>query len=198
MKRIRYRAIASLALCLTSLYVRAQDKPQDTTKTEAKSATENEHKSLPVGLKLLIVVSESDGEKKVSSVPYTMYLEVFDHGGPGTKVRLKSEYYLCCRKEGELVRFEGDTNIDVRAKNLGDGRFEISGVIIRSWPESHDPSSGDKQAGSAAKPEMPTQKTLQAEFNLLMRDGQALQAVNASDSGTGRVLTITATINLIK
>jgi hypothetical protein len=96
-------AITTLVLCVTGMCVCAQEKPQEASKSDAKSSTESEHERPPVSLKLLVVVAENDGDKKVSSVPYAMYLEAFEHLGPATKVRLNSEYYLCCRKDGELA-----------------------------------------------------------------------------------------------
>ncbi|MGB7727800.1 MAG: hypothetical protein WBL50_07195, partial [Candidatus Acidiferrum sp.] len=103
----------------------AQDKAKPTVKTK------------PTSLKIQVVVSENEGEKKRSNLPYTFLVRA-DYNGPGspyTKVRIGSRIPVYAGKDGGMQYIDVGTNIDARATSEEDGQFDIIMNVERSWVE---------------------------------------------------------------
>src|SRR2546426_9544045 len=84
---------------------RAQDKPKPEEKPKGEVST------TPV--KALIVFTEYDGDRKIKSLPYTLYInapDASDWRGPGTKLRRRNRA-AGYHGEGPLRYFDGGTNI---------------------------------------------------------------------------------------
>src|ERR1019366_2164037 len=70
----RLVALTFLATLGIALPTRAQDKPAATQEMRKSETT----------LKVTVIVTELDGAKKISSLPYTFYVNVDDKGGHTT------------------------------------------------------------------------------------------------------------------
>jgi len=183
------------ALCLTVLLcpqLFGQDKP----KTDAKLA--------PTTLKLQVTFAEHEGEKKLASLPYTFFLQAAETNplSPWTKVRTGSRIPVYVGKDGGMQYIDVGTNIDARALSSGEGRFDISLLLERSWvegdvlvPVTKVGSPAEVSAGPFKEPIIRQFKT---ELSLAMHDGQTVQTTQAADPLSGRVLTITVTMNVMK
>src|SRR2546425_6767467 len=82
-------------LCLPLQHLRAQDKAQEKPKTE-------ERVKVPTPVKVQIVFTEFDGDKKISSMPYTFTVISDERLGGGNRSEehtseLQSLAYLVCR-----------------------------------------------------------------------------------------------------
>jgi hypothetical protein len=184
------------ALCATGLLcpqLFGQDKP----KTDTKLA--------PTTLKLQVTFAEHEGEKKLASLPYTFFLQAAEATAlsPFTKVRTGSRIPVYVGKDPGMQYMDVGTNIDARGLNSGEGRFDISLLLERSWVEGDVVVPAAKVAGgpaevSAGPFKEPIIRQFKTELSLAMHDGQTVQTTQAADPLSGRVLTITVTMNVIK
>lgn len=184
----RHLLAPSLMLLAIGAPVYAQEKP----------AAQNEAPTTP--LKLQIVISRYDGDKKISSLPYLISTNV---GGPatlrvGTMVPVVSTSYTPIATGGAGVNpltsyqyRDVGTNIDCTTNALGDGRFRVALTIEDSsvYPEGQAaPSATDR----------PAFRSFRAANSLVLKDGQTSQLTTAVDKLTGIVTKVDVTLNVVK
>ena len=154
-----------------------------------------------VPLKLQVLVSRYQGEKKVSSMPYT--LAVIANDNDKTSLRMGVEVPIPTTvfsggKEGAATipmtsynyRSVG-TNIDCSAKSMEDGYYRLDLAV-----EDSSIFVSDKEP--ARVPNTPSFRRFTSTFNLLLRDGQTAQHTTATDPVSGEVLKIDVTLNVLK
>lgn len=193
MRKTRF-VLAMLVLIVSAgSFLFAQDKSQPETKTP------------PTTLKVQIVISETEGEKKLTNLPYTMFVTA-DYSGPGSpysKVRIGSRIPVYTGKDGGMQYIDVGTNIDARANGADNGRFNIVLSIERSWVEGDVLIPSDKVAGHTSESvgvpfKEPIIRGTRTDFTLTMRDGQTMQTTQAADPLSGRLLAISVTMNVVK
>ena len=190
MRNARFtRVVLSLAALLAPV-MRAQDKP-----TENKVPTTT--------LKVQVTFVESEGEKKLASLPYTVFVQAGDSivHSPWSKVRMGSRVPIYSDKEGAMQYLDVGTNIDVRSAVGEGGKYDVALNLERSWVDddkaiSAEKSSGTQSGASAGGP--PIIRQFKTEFTLSMKDGQTIQTTQAADPLKGRVSTIVVTMNVLK
>lgn len=198
MKLARNRILATLGLfALTGAVapLRAQDKPSPTV--EQKKVTP---------LKVVVVVTELDGAKKLSSLPYTFYVNSDDSGGRGTsqvRVGLRVPVAIGSTTNGQNTQFQYmdiGTNIDCTATSSSEGRYRLALSVERSYLTA--PETGKSPAlaseGVMVSAANPIIQHFSSSYNLLIRDGQTIEATSTTDPISGRVLQITVTANSVK
>ena len=156
-------------------------------------------------LKVQVSIAEMEGEKKVVNLPYTYYLRAGEGGGgsPWTKLRLGSRIPVYVGKDSGMQYLDVGTNIDSRAYSSDNGRFDITLNLERSWVEGDvlvpmekaTAQTSDAHVGPFREPVIRQFKT---ELTLTMRDGQTTQSTLAADPLSGKVVSITVTINVVK
>lgn len=156
-------------------------------------------------LKVQVTIAETDGEKKVLNLPYTYYLRAGEGGpaAPWTKLRLGSRIPVYVGKENAMQYLDVGTSIDSRAYSSENGRFDITLNLERSWVEGDvlvpmeraTAQTTDAHVGPFREPIIRQFKT---ELSLTMRDGQSTQSTLAADPLSGKVTSITVTINVVK
>jgi hypothetical protein len=187
---------AFLVLAFISLPVWAQEKPKADVKVQATT------------LKLQVTFAESEGDRKIANLPYAFFIKSTDAtpGSPWnlpvTKVRIGSRVPVYAGKDG-MQYIDVGTNIDARGSNADDGLFDIMLTLERSWVEGDVLVATDKSSGGVVDPNTthfkePIIRQFKTELNLRMRDGQSIQTTQAADPLSGRVLTITVTMNVVK
>lgn len=171
------------------------------------AAVQAQEKARPVltPLKIQVVFSEYEGEKKVSSIPYSLLLNSPDAGRSDVgKIRVGVRVPLVIQaKEGLQTQYQNvGTDIDVSAQTQPSGSFKVGFSIRRSFIYS-PPSPGAK----TEEPDMSPPRNLQptpifrdffSEFDLLLKDGQTLQSALATDPVSGRVLKVDVTLAVVK
>jgi hypothetical protein len=199
MRKLRFAGIAFLTALIIPVYLSAQDSP----KPESKKPTN------PVTLKVQVTFSESEGEKKLANLPYTFFIRAAEQtpvSPPWTKVRVGSRVPVATGNDKGATQFQYidvGTNIDARGYSLDDGRFDIYLDLERSWVEGDVPIQTDKTVNSPGDPNAgrfkePIIRQFRTELTLTMRDGQTVQNTQASDPISGRLITTTVTINVVK
>ena len=147
-----------------------------------------------VPVRLQLVLSRFQGEKKISSMPYTLQLTVDERDM--TILRMGTEVPVATGGGGYNYRSVG-TNIDCRvSRGIGEGQYKVQIVVNDSsvrFPEKQE-STGPAVAGSTA----PAFRAFTANFIIVLRDGQTAQYTSASDSASGEVLKVDATLTVLK
>ena len=193
MKRVRALLVILTALAGILAPLSAQEK----SNIDAKPPTTT--------LKVQVTIAETDGEKKVVNLPYTYYLRAGE-GGPAaslTKLRLGSRIPVYVGKENAMQYLDVGTSIDSRAYSSENGRFDITLNLERSWVEGDvlvpmekaTAQTTDAHVGPFREPIIRQFKT---ELTLTMRDGQTTQSTQAADPLSGKITSITVTINVVK
>jgi hypothetical protein len=186
---------------------KAQDKPA--TETPAPEVIEQP-------ARLQIVLTEYDGTKKISSMPYSIPFIL-------SRTPLTSSLRMGVRvpvntssKTGEssLTYVDVGTNIDVSDIDYRmnqnhvpatSGRFSVDIKIDRSSlyvpsrdKDGHIDGGKDWTAGEPPPGNEPMIRQFRGDVTLLLRDGQELEATVATDPLTGRVLKVEAVLNILK
>ncbi|HEY1472413.1 MAG TPA: hypothetical protein VGF61_25475 [Candidatus Acidoferrum sp.] len=156
-------------------------------------------------LKVQVTIVEMDGGKKVVNLPYTYYLRAGEANpvSPWTKLRLGSRIPVYVGKDSGMQYIDVGTNIDSRATTPEPGRFDLSLNLERSWVEGDVLVPMEKPAAQATDANVgpfrePIIRQFKTELNLSMRDGQTTQSTLAADPLSGKVVSITVTINVVK
>lgn len=196
------RSIISLILLLfgvLSPFCLAQDKQ----KTE--DGQKAEVRTTPV--KVQIVFTEFEGDKKVKSLPYTLYINALDAPElkPGwVKLRVGSRVpiYTGGTKEN-MTYLDVGTNIDARSAYVGEGRLLLYLRIERSWVEGgvsvpvakSDSSASETSSGHFQEPIV---RQFVSEFDLKLREGQPVESTMATDPLSGKVLKVDVSFTIVK
>jgi hypothetical protein len=182
-------ALMALVLCVIPAY------------SQTASAPAGESTEPTTQLKLQIVLSEMDGAKKVSVLPYT--LRLLASAQPETTV-FKTGMRIPIRTGGkdpgeyQLEYLDVGTNINSSARTLVDGRYQLSLAVERS--EVYVANATDKPAVYAPNQSSldPIIQQFSDKRQIIIRDGQTVQVTMAGDPVTGHITTMDVTINVEK
>jgi hypothetical protein len=177
------------ALCLPVLQLGAQEKPKA-----------EERAKVPTPVKVQIVFTEQEGERRISSVPYSFLTlapekpEAYEGTSIRHGVRLPIEVD---GKEQKTTYLDLGTNIDCRILAKDDGRFHISLIVERSaiYPGS---AAGDEKQDIPRPNGQPLIRTFRANESIILKDGQTSENILSTDPLSGRTLRVTVTINVQK
>ena len=171
-------------------------RAQEKAKSDAKAETRRE--ATPILVK--VVVAEYDGDKKLSSLPYTLPLNAESPRGGKASIRmgLRVPIVVSGADTTKQIQYQDlGTNLDGWAGKTEDGGFDLHLYVERSSAYS---SAGQKTGGAGVS-EVGSQPVIQqfkSEFDLQIHEGQTLQAALATDPLSGRVTKIEVTVNRAK
>jgi hypothetical protein len=189
-------AVSLAILVLVVPRLLAQDKEK--SGGEAKSA-QTEKTVTP--LRVQVVFTEFEGDKKIGNLPYSFLVNADDRGSPAA-VRMGLRVPIEISSNTGVKQFQYQdvgTNIDGRAAKADDGRFFLSLSVERS--SVYLPGTEGKPAavgGSEISSAQPIVQQFRTQVNLLIRDGQTIQSTVATDPVTGHVTKVDVTLNAIK
>ncbi len=155
-----------------------------------------------VSLKVSLVLSRYQGEKKITSVPYTLLVTA--NQAERTSLRMGNQIPVPTtsigpggeRSTSYQYRDVG-TNIDCSASTVPDGQFRLTLTVTDSsvyYPDRTDPTAASTTPTTAS----PAFRSFNSTFNILLRDGQTTQYSSATDQVSGQVIKLDATINVQK
>lgn len=153
-----------------------------------------------IPLKVQLVISRYQGDKKIGSLPYTLWVTA--NSRETTRLRMGVDVpvpmTVFTTKEGANppvasynYRSVG-TNIDCRAESVADGTFRVSITLNDSAVQFDSEAKGTRVTGA------PAFRNFTATFDILLKDGQTAQYTSATDPVSGEVLKVDATLNLLK
>jgi hypothetical protein len=178
------------ALGLPALQLCAQEKP----KTE-------ERVKVPTPVKVQIVFTEYDGDKKVSSMPYTFTL-ISDENRSGnfsnstslrTGIRVPIE---TDGKDQKTTYLDIGSNIDCGIRTEEDGRFRLYLNFDRSALYPNKSAEGERLVANPSG--QPLVRQFRTSENLILKDGQTSENLMSTDPLNGHTFRVSVTINVQK
>ena len=191
--------VASLLLLgLVSPACQAQDKPKQEDKPKSEMST------TPV--KVTVVFTEYDGDKKTKGLPYTIYINAHDAADSRfskTKLRVGSRLPVYTGgNTGNMTYLDIGTNIDALATHTPEGYFVLALNLERSWAEGYTlvpvqrpPEQMDPHAGSFQEPII---RSFRSELDLKLREGQAVETTMATDPISSKVMKVEVSLSVVK
>jgi hypothetical protein len=185
-KPLQMLALVCLFAVGSTILVHAQDKPAAPAKPPE-----------PIATKVTVVISRSQGEKKISNMPYVLSVT----GSRGT-LRLGTKIPVMMLTMGQLpkdsptvgpIQYQDvGTNIDCDIRPLGDGRFLLNLTV--------DDSSvyADEQALPGGTKGNPSFRSFRASNSMVLKDGQSGQFTSATDKLTGETVKVDVTLTVVK
>jgi len=149
-------------------------------------------------LKVQVVLSRYDGEKKLASMPYTLLVNAGDRDN---RVTLRMGVALPVTGVGvngpTITVHDIGTNMDCTASPTDDGRFRIGLAVNHSsvyeTDQKHLQATIPRPGDSAQ-----LVRSFTSSFSLLLRDRETGQSIAATDPVTGEVMRIDVTLTVVK
>jgi len=149
-------------------------------------------------LKVQVVLSRYDGERKLASMPYTLLVNAGDRDN---RVTLRMGVALPVTGVGAngptITVHDIGTNMDCTASPTDDGRFRIGLAVNHSsvyeTDQKHLQATIPRPGDSAQ-----LVRSFTSSFSLLLRDRETSQSIAATDPVTGEVMRIDVTLTVIK
>jgi hypothetical protein len=199
--RERLMAAALIAVLSVTTSV-AQDKPAGPAAQEKPPAPTM---MLPSGgqvpLRVTVVISRLQGDKKIASLPYSFGMLA----GERTNLRMGSDVPIISKassKSGDTASSSNvtyrpvGTNIDCNATSGPGGTYRLS-LVIEDSSVHLDPAQ--KQGNIAGLvSDYPSFRTFRTNFSTLLRDGQTTQHTSATDPVSGEVMRIDVSLSVVK
>jgi hypothetical protein len=192
MKAFRYFLLLG-TLTLAAQLCLAHPSPQDKSKPE-------EHAKPSIPVKVQVVFSESDGEKKISTMPYTFTAITDEKLGGYYSTSLRTGVRVPVEAGGpaeqKTTYIDVGSNIDCGIRSTDDDRYHVYMIFERS---ALSPGSGTQaEKIQVSRPDAPPLvRQFKASVNMLLKDGQTSETVS-TDPINGHSLRISVTINLAK
>jgi type II secretory pathway component GspD/PulD (secretin) len=189
-------AIASLLLALTTT-VTAGTQDQDKPKAPTAAPKESAASASNTPLKVQVVIGRYQGEKKISSMPYTLTLSTQQPNNHaslrmGAKVPVVTTMMTNVPKDAPaLSSFQYQdvgTNIDCGAHALDDGRFLLSITVDDTsvYPDDQSPKG------------YPSIRSFRASNAMMLKNGETGQFTAATDKVNGEVTRVDVTLTVMK
>jgi len=181
---------------------------------QAEEAPAGEAAALQTPLKVQLVLTEYDGAKKVSSMPYTMSLVAsqekgidsgHSHNNDWAHLRVGARVPVATQKNGDngggqFQYVDIGTNIDCYAWGRSDDRYLVRGTVDRSsvYTLSSTSEPEEWKGGSPNFGNDPIIRHMSGDFAIALHDGQMGETTVATDPITGHVLKVEVMLNVVK
>jgi Bacterial type II and III secretion system protein len=194
--------VVTLAIALAAppfATAQEKEKPAAAAAPKASAAT-------VMPLKLQITIARYQGEKKISSMPYTLSMNAGAQPPNNTaNLRMGTKMPVMMVTAVDIKQPDGKqvpqigpiqyqdvgTNIDCRATALDDGRFLLQITVDDSsvYPDEQAPG------GSKGNPAF---RSFRASNTMVLRNSETGQFTTAADKVTGEVVKVDVTLTVVK
>jgi len=158
------------------------------TAQESAKPKPDEHTPAVIPLRVQVVISEYDGEKKVASLPYTFTVNADERRArPGSQIRTGARIPVTTGKD-QFTYLDVGTNLDCSAPLQDDGRYKLQMALERSSVSPDALSAGSN----------PVLRTFRVDLNPVLKDGQSVESIVSADPMNGHVYHVSVTLNVIK
>lgn len=194
MTRAFKQLLPAAIVLLSGVCLSAQSEQPPAAQSSRPAATPER-----ISLKVSLVFSRYQGEKKISSVPHTLWVTTNDR----TSLRLGTQIPVptTALSDGKSVQSyqyrDVGTNIDCSASSAPEGAYRLTITITDSsvyYPEQADTAVRSATASTGA----PAFRNFNSTFTMILRDGQTAQSTSVTDPVSGQVIKVDATINVQK
>jgi len=160
---------------------------QDSSKSTAGQKPDD-HTPAVTPLRVQVVFTEYDGEKKVSNLPYSFSVNADERRArPGSQLRSGARIPITTGKD-QFTYIDIGTNIDCSATLQEDGRYKLQMALERS-SISPEAASGNTN---------PVVRTFRIDMNPVLKDGQSLESIVSTDPLNGHVYHVNVTLSVAK
>jgi hypothetical protein len=198
MKKLVYLFLLGV-LCTPLQQVSGQDKSQEKSPEKPKA---EERGKVAIPVKVQIVFTEHDGDKKIASLPYSFVStarDIYNYGNSaatsirsGVRIPVETD-----GKDQKTTYLDVGSNIDCRIIAEDDGRFVLNLVFDHSaiYPGG---TSGEEKLEVTRPNGQPLIRSFRTNESFLLKDGQTSESVVSTDPLTGHILRLSVTINVVK
>jgi hypothetical protein len=183
--------------------------PNATAQEKQKTTEQNSEdiRFSKASLKIQVVFTEYDGDKKLKSLPYSFLVTTHTRDGwPEAKIRVGSRVPVYTGGEhGSMSYMDVGTNIDCRAEVAGESQYRIFLSLERSWVDGDVLVPVEKATASAPQGDPhttqfrePIIRQYKAELSPILKDGQSIETSLATDPLSGRVVKLEVSVSLVK
>ena len=166
--------------------------------TSAARAQDRATPAASIPLKVQVVLSRYDGDRKLASMPYTLMVNAGDKDNRATLRMGVALPVTGVGANGPTVTVHDiGTNMDCTAGPAVDGRFRISLAVNHSSVYENDQTHLQPtvpRAGDTAQ----LVRSFTSSFFVLLRDRETAQSIAATDPVTGEVMKIDVTLSVVK
>ena len=194
-KHLTIALVFAFALA-SSVMVRTQEK------TPPPPAAAKPGLTAMTPLKVVVLVSRFQGEKKLSSLPYTLSV----NAGSKANLRMGARVpvmMITAKSPVEGVPMVGPiqyqdvgTNIDCGVSTVqDDGRFRLEIWIDDTSIYGDTPTGAGTNAPASGNPSF---RSFKANDSMVLRDGQTSQFTTATDKVSGEIVKVEVTLTVVK
>lgn len=189
-----------IAVCIPNVF--AQEKPKD------QEQRPEEYRFTLASLKVQIVFTEYEGDKKLKSLPYSFLITTRTRDAhPEAKIRIGNRVPVYTGGErGAVSYMDVGTNIDSWAEGVAPGQYRVYLSMERSWVEGNvavplEKVPSTQSGGGESHPtefRQPIVRQYRAEITPILKDGQTLETQMATDPLSGRVVKLEVSMSVLK
>ena len=192
---------AALIAALSATPSVAQDKPAGPAPQEKPAAQTMLPSGGQVPLRVTVVISRLQGDKKIASLPYSFGTLA----GERTNLRMGSDVPIISKaslKSGDSASSTSvtyrpvGTNIDCGVTPGSAGTYRLS-LVIEDSSVHLDPAQKQGTIAGLVS-DYPSFRTFRTNFTTLLRDGQTTQHTSATDPVSGEVMRIDVSLSVVK
>lgn len=183
--------VFAFALSATAL-VSAQDNKADKAAAEKAGIRKD-----ATPLKVQVVIGRYQGEKKISSMPYTLTMNAGNHANlrMGAKIPIVMMMMTNVPKDapqGGPVQYQDvGTGIDCSSTELDNGRYLLSLTVDDSSVYPDETQSGGTKGN-------PSFRSFRATNALVLKNGETGQFTAATDKVSGETVRVDVTLTVVK
>ena len=158
-----------------------------------------EHVKVPTPIKVQIVFTELDGDKRVSSMPYSFTVVSDERMGGKYSTSIRTGIRVPIEtdgKEQKTTYLDIGSNIDCGIETENDSRFHVYLTFERSALYPNKSGEGEKLVTNPGG--NPLVRTFRGSENLILKDGQTSEILVSTDPLNGHTVHVSVTINVQK
>jgi len=175
----KYALVGLVLMAVAALGAAAQDT--------ARAKPEDRQPAI-TPLRVQVVFTEYDGDKKVANLPYSFTVNSDERRArPGSLIRNGARIPVSTGKD-QFTYIDIGTNVDCSASVQEDGRYKLQMGLERSSISPETPTSSGN----------PVVRQFRMELNQVLKDGQSVESVVATDPLNGHVYHVNVTMNVVK
>lgn len=150
-----------------------------------------------IPLKLDVVINEYAGAKKITTLPYSLYVHSNQRGNSSLRMGLRVPIGM----GGTQYTYQNvGTSIDSQVSSIDIDTYEVD--LSVNWSSVYSPPSASAEEGTGTQishdPNRPIFSNFSTDLKLLMRDGQTVESTMATDPISGHVIKVDTTLHVMK
>jgi hypothetical protein len=186
---------------------KAEAAAKDAQQRDAEAIRRAQERARLIPLSVDVVVSRYQGEKKISSLPYSLAVNANDSAPGGVcnlRMGAKVPVPVVAAPKGNPAGPAGPmpgpvnyqdigTNIDCSARSIDEGGFQL-----RLTVEDTSVYTNIQDGATPTVEQMPVFRSFRSVNTLVLRDGQTRDFTAAADRVSGEVVRIAVTLKVVK